>query len=399
MSSQPQSPPLIGFPQGDLDAKMRQSRIHDTPSSITSSAQYSQSRHMVLGQEIESRLKIYLDTKFWIMLRDVDSCGGNDPSTTELLRLLQELVQSGREICPLADCAFMELLKQQQPEKRSATAALMDSLSQGVSLRFHEDRIRAEILHFILRRVEDTPPLSQLVWTRVGHLLGGFVPQIPGLEQHQYEGIAKGIDDLTWSLSLTDMVANRPIDVPESSEFYGRLAAKLNTGKFNHAAEATGFDTVLAAELQGVVDGYREIIDGALPYIHATRAGGTDSSDAEKRNSGQKLARLIVAAMSRNRELPDLPYFRICASAHAVIRLNKDRKFQPNDWLDILHATAALPYCDIFGTERSLATLLTQRPLQFDALYRTQIVRSPAELIRAIQTTLRSSEGLRGSIL
>ncbi len=359
-------PPLIGFPVGDLATKTRLAKIHsDTSASPVTSDEYHQTRGNHLGTDVNSRLKIYLDTKFWIMLRDAQEDPKTGEPDSELFQLLLQLVQSGRAICPMADCAFMELLKQGQHDKRLATARVMDALSQGVSLKSQQDRIRAEILHFLLRHSEDALPLNQLVWTRIGNVLGYFVPGNMGMDPLLFNSTLKGFADLIWSLSLVDMISVNQTVPLDSTEFFSNLAGKLNMGKFEYAHQVTDFKTVFKSELHGVIDSNREDINNAMPYIFESRVGGVPPCENEKLKSGQRLANLIYAALSETPDLIDLPTFRITAGTNAVIRLNKDRRYKPNDWLDIMHASAGLPYCDIFATENSLATLVSQKPLKF----------------------------------
>jgi hypothetical protein len=197
-------------------------------------------------------MRIYLDTKFWIYLRDALAGVPAEPLHTDLLALLVDLVQSGRAICPLADCAFVELLKQRDRGRRLATARVMDLLSQGVALRSHDERIRAEILHFIRRHTSDPDqlyPLEQMVWTRSGFVMGEIRPVREDFPPAMTEALAKVFDDLVWISTLEERLSH--FDQAPETDFYARLSARLNDGKFQHESELTSFRSAYQAELRG----------------------------------------------------------------------------------------------------------------------------------------------------
>jgi hypothetical protein len=60
-----------------------------------------------------------------------------------------------------------------------------------------------------------------------------------------------------------------------------------------------------------------------------------------------------------------LPFFNTQAGLHSMFRWNRDQKFKANDWLDYSRADAALPYFDLFLTEKVLASLFTSNSLRY----------------------------------
>lgn len=58
-----------------------------------------------------------------------------------------------------------------------------------------------------------------------------------------------------------------------------------------------------------------------------------------------------------------VPTVHTYAALHAQIRWNVARSFRVNDTADIGHAAAAVPYCNCFATERSLASLIGEAKL------------------------------------
>ena len=64
---------------------------------------------------------------------------------------------------------------------------------------------------------------------------------------------------------------------------------------------------------------------------------------------------------------------------------NDSAAFRSTDFLDIHHASAALPYCDFFLTERFLGTALSRRPLAFDEHFACSVFWDEAEALAALQ--------------
>jgi hypothetical protein len=65
-----------------------------------------------LGKSIDCRRAVYLDTRYWIFLRDVIR---DEPQKQVHIALLDELekqVTAGNLFCPISDATFLELLKQ-----------------------------------------------------------------------------------------------------------------------------------------------------------------------------------------------------------------------------------------------------------------------------------------------
>src|SRR4051794_15026369 len=65
-----------------------------------------------LAAWVLKRKRMYLDTCWWIRLRDVKLGRSKDVKYDRLLLRLLSLVQSGDLICPIGESVFLELLKQ-----------------------------------------------------------------------------------------------------------------------------------------------------------------------------------------------------------------------------------------------------------------------------------------------
>ena len=77
---------------------------------------YVKERRLALGQNTTARRKVYLDTKFWVMLRDHRLGRSRDPVIAELTDLLVDCAASAKLICPISDDIFLEILRQTDPD-------------------------------------------------------------------------------------------------------------------------------------------------------------------------------------------------------------------------------------------------------------------------------------------
>jgi hypothetical protein len=77
-----------------------------------------------------------------------------------------------------------------------------------------------------------------------------------------------------------------------------------------------------------------------------------------------------------NKITTELSSYRITSGLYAAIRHDVKQKFDKNDALDIGHASAALPYCDYYFTEKKFAHLITQKQLSYDKVYNCKVSRN-----------------------
>ena len=88
---------------------------------------YAREKQIELSRLVLGRSKIYLDTKFWILLRE-----GKTPASNELIRLLRLGVNAGKVVCPVSASTVVEVAKQKNTSsRRIGSARLIDELSLG----------------------------------------------------------------------------------------------------------------------------------------------------------------------------------------------------------------------------------------------------------------------------
>jgi hypothetical protein len=262
------------------------------------------------------------------------------------------------------------------------TAEVIDILSMGIALEQTEQRVRIEILHFLRLRRQSADTLYNLsdwIWTRACWVLGEmhpYLPHLPPKVQAQlqigfFEEMAnRGIADIVRSLS------SAPEPVPKI--FLDNLAKKLTEDKMRHADEIHSFKEAFIIEVEGVLDVYRDDIAGALAHV----SGSETVTPAELEAEIEVIKELFRAGKNGI----SLPFFNTQAGLQALFRWNRYQRLKSNDSLDYCHAGAALPYFDIFLTEKVLASTITSPALRYDALYDTRVCSDPAEALDILET-------------
>ena len=347
---------------------------------FTSFDRYICGQRRALADRMAPVKRVYLDTNYWLFLRDVRD-GRPRSSTHRLLyEKLATLVASGRVVCPASDTVIYEVFRQSDPNTRLATATIIDELSGGIALQGTFQRARTEILHFLRSQRESQHslyPLSDWVWTHPCWILGEIYPVPENRPIDLQNSLQIGFYAYLAKLGIVDLV-NRLGEAPgiEMGTFFDQLAERLTAGKLYHSGEIRSRKQMFLTEIAGALDAHREDIAGALAHVRDVGAVSADDVNAE--------IRLIVEMFRTDRIGPALPFFNIQAGLHAVFRWNRDQKFKPNDWNDHLHAAAALPYCDLLLTERTLARTIASPALRYDALYNTRVCSDPKEALQSL---------------
>lgn len=330
-----------------------------------------------LAKNVISKERLYLDTKFWNTFCDVVHGNTRSGPAFDALAALRVLCGSGRVVCPVEYNVLNEVLRQRLPEKREATAKLVDELSAGTVIVAASERVFLETLRFAqsaIRNEVDGPPPIDEVWTRPAFAIGHLTPENPGLSESDHAYFVERTHEELWELSFREVVdglSRDPAPVGNDSE----VVRQMNADKRDPANRHGDFRALYLAEVHGAVDAFESSLDNVTPYLFA-QAGGdpTTVTDEERSRSTDLWKRMIVnafrlegAIMARR-----FPTIHTYASAHARVRRDVARSFQANDFADFGHAAAALGYCSCFATERPLAELIRQGKL--DAQYGVTVV-------------------------
>lgn len=332
-----------------------------------------------LGEVFAPRTAIYLDTCYWIHLRDARR-GVGGLRIAELLGRLQGAVRSGHAFCPISESTVFELLKQSDPVSRAETARLMDELSLGVAILGGQARIGTELAHFIHGHApaaywRELHPLRHLVWTRGAAVMGIRTPSIPGLDLDSALSLQRKTVDRLWShTSIAELTAEHA-GWPEDDDDFVGLTNEMNRDVAEHQAELRSFQHACRIEAAGAADVCGDLVmeivaDLAAAHGEPVEAPGTDGW-AEARNRWRGL---LAEALRKGPSRHQLRSMHVAAALHAAFRWNAGQQFAPNDLYDFEHAGAALAHCQAFFTERPLWQTVTAGHVGLDRMFDCAVV-------------------------
>ncbi len=338
-----------------------------------------------LGEAVSRRKRIYLDTRYWIYLRDAAMDRSKDPLHGLLLAHLRRAVADGVALCPISDVMFTELLRQSDDTTRLATARVVDELSDGVTLCLEDQRIGTEFAHFLYdtgaRR--EVHPIGHLVWTKACFVWGEHYPRETRFPQETECALQKAFIDYQWGMSLEKII--QALGSAESLPVadFEPTARRLNEGNRAHSHELRSFSQLVVSEIAGILDLYQQPLADIMAEMYEREHGKppnlTDTqrqdSEAQLRNVFVNLFRLRPQVMAQR-----APTIYVGAKCHAAVRWNRNKNLTANDLMDFHHAAAALGYCDAFFTDNPLKVMLTQNH-----------VRLPSELGRFVTANDREA--------
>lgn len=344
----------------------------------------------LINKCVSPRIKIYLDTNFWIRFRDVELKRNLDSKVVQLYEAVKHNVNQGNYICPVSAEALSEMSRQKDSVTKLAMCQVMDSLSAGTCIRNHQERFDLEIkeaVHLFIKS-SSVPKAKQFVWTKVPFVFGHFVPNTPGLPKQIQIASAKANLDFLYSMRISEMI--RVMDAMKGEYVFGDMdyeafAEKLNSNKQKFLNENKSFRQMFKAELRGS-------IEGALPRIRknleelfvGTNYQGKEITPIDVAPLAVPFANGLFAGVTKGKLKDIIPSLAIPARLHATIRWNKTQKYKPNDFNDVFHTSAAIGYYDIYFTESGFRSVSEQAKL--DQFYPIQIYSDPVECIKAFYT-------------
>lgn len=355
---------------------------------------YSRARQLELAATLEGKKAVYLDIKFWILLRDVTTgVAGSEPER-ELLHLLREAVSRNLIFCPISDSTFAELLKKVDTKSRQITADLIDELSLGVALISYDLRANTELAHFLHSALDprNVLPLDDLVWTKLAYVVGFIYPQSTAFGPEQELTMQKLFFDHMWTISLREMIDHIGEEPLPDLERFEQLAKSLNELNTQHSGNLRTFDLTYETEVHGILDVFMEVVIDILEQMKQIELGGRQVlNPAQREAEGKQLHNLFFAAFKKVPTKQALRTLHIRATLHAAIRWNRQQRLKPNDFFDFQHAAAALGYCDAFFTERSLHSLVTARHIALDRLFSCRVGSNSEDAITYLREILSGS--------
>ena len=341
---------------------------------------------MALGNKIAGCKKIYLDTKYWLLLRDASIGRQKARDVAELLTVLRSGVQEKRIVCPISEDIFLEVLNQSDTGTLYETSNLIDALSRGISILSEQERIGFETLYFIRKTIDGEDSVHSpdvLVWTKLAYVLGAIHPTSTPFSPQDELVVQKAFFDKMWTISLSQMIENMGKEAISRIPRLNDLSTVLNEGKIRYAHENKSFKQLFLSELAGVLDLCIPIFEETMVYLFEKEKGYKPiANEVESNNPGKQIANAIYNLFRKNKLQVYFPTLVIGAGLHASVRWDVKRKFKKNDLHDLRHAQTALPYFDFFFTEHSLKDLVTRSHVGFDKKYDCEVISHPNEALK-----------------
>jgi hypothetical protein len=352
-------------------------------------ASYIMEKKVELGNWVNRQKKIYLDTKFWLLLRDAYLNRTKYEGQWQLLNLLTEGALSKKLICPISEDIFIEVIKQTDEVTLKATITLMDTLSAGVSLISQEERWQTEVLWFVRscfgpkERLHD---INDIVWIKLAYTGGMQIPHNKNLTDADNRLIQKSFIDQMWNLSLIDMINVIGFENLSNYPHMPDVTRLMNEIKHDYNIDNSDFRKIFLEELAFILQRYEADFDNMFAYLFEKEYGYAPQQDEiNVCHSGRRFGNIIYNAFKLHKAGSRLPTFDIEAGIHAQLIFDKTRKYKANDLHDINHAIAALPYCDCFFTEKNLKEFIVRKNLAYDSKYRCTVACSINEALFLIK--------------
>lgn len=335
------------------------------------------------SQAALSKVRIYLDLRYWIFLRDASVGSPQRAIHSALLTVLRKAVTAQKVVCPITDAVFFELFRQGDPERRMQSVRLMDELSGGTVIKNSLDRFYLEVMDFldstkVARSLPQVPFPN--VWVRPYSFLG--TPQLSGWGEKEDLAINKAFLTFMWRRSIEDLLTDTTAPEDDGEQ---RFATSMNELSLQHRPSMRSFPRVYEAEVWGFIQSAATDVEAVFAsHIKRTFPNAPNPSEAERAELRRTSCNVLFHAIRLRKAGITLPLIRIIAGLHAIIRWRK-RPFVPQDYSDMYHAAAAIPYCGIFFTERFLKNVCTTPPLDFGKVFDAKIVSDEEEALELVE--------------
>ena len=347
--------------------------------------QHVKAKSLELANSIQGVEKIYLDKRFWVLLRDAHMGRSKIQAAGELLREIRSAVAGGKVLCPISESVFLELLKQQDLTTRQATAQLIDEFSHGVTLVPYEQRVAQELVSVTAMSKADGPQYhvpQDLVWSKLSYVLGVVHPSETAFSPEEELVIQKAFFDHMWQIPLVEMISYLEDGTDFPPEQFVETADKLNELNSNHQDEVKNFKQVYLDEIRGALSLFMHVprmwSENEFESVSGISAA---CSDHEKQEREQKWHTVFGNLVTKRAVALRLPSLHVPALCYAAVRWDKGRKLEANDFYDFHHAAAAVGYCSAFMTEKPLRSLLQQKHLQLATDYPCVVIADVNEAV------------------
>lgn len=292
-------------------------------------------------ETVKGKHIVYLDTNAWKCLSDFER--GKDNLTDEMVLFSQVMANSKmNEVCvfPIGLGTLFELMAMSDPQTRSSVSAIVDNYSKNVCVRFYLDIIREEMRLLEEKRGTEPDPRRHS-FCRPFELLGPSGVKVAD----QFGSAHAGSVDQSalCKLLLSQTVSEFFKEPHDKGGVWNNKAGieEMNCGKVKHQSDIATHAHGVLIELVGLVS----------PLLMKSSSG----------DNMRSVKNYAINLMYHWHTYPNTRHMitaRVMASLHGLIRATSNRHFKSGDIADFAAATAALPVCDAFFTDRRLYNIV-----------------------------------------
>jgi len=334
---------------------------------------YLHGLHKALGMYMANIRRLYLDTNYWINLRDAElgRAGPKEANFSNLLICLRDQRSKGRVICPISFPLFQELLKQSDNRTRRAMAALMDELSAGTCIQTPDTIERIELKRLFLQSLlgSKAPDLNEWIWTKVGAVCGEWFVEFKSrnLPKADVNAFQKVMIDEMWGMSVLALA-----EFPRLTEnpALDNLTASFQALAKDHRERNSTFEKVLEDEkVRHTNSLLRTSMETLLAEIQTQFPSETAQFKADPTSTRDFDPQVLASIQVRS------------AIHSSFIVQTPTMNLESNDIIDAVHSAMALPYFDAVCVDKGLSHRLKTPPLNFDRIYPAAVLSSFDELM------------------
>lgn len=332
-----------------------------------------------IADRYSRKQKIYLDLKFWILLRD--GAESNDQIIVQIAKKISELYSSGKCIFPISDIIYYETMKQGDETKRSASIALLDRYSEGLAMVSAMHQFQIAFGYWVRKhlKIDNLSGPKESVWSSINLVIG-----FPGFAEHAEnlnEQLQMSFFDFAGKISLSAIHKNIVLPfVP----FKGKDdVEQLNEGKEKYKHQNKTFKELFISELDGFMQELKRYIQDELVAVFIQKMNRQPTIQEMADSNPDDYCKLIIRLFKDEKLSDELPLLKIFPSLFAMLRWNKGRVYKDgNDTIDVLHAVNALPNCQYFFTEKELKSMIVQ--LKLDKLFKCSVESEPKRILEIL---------------
>lgn len=329
----------------------------------------------LLSKEINQKVKIYLDTKYWVDICNATLDKKVDNEILEVYSKLKKGVKENKIICPISLPIYLEVLSQKDSTTLNQTAKIIDELSQGYILK--NDLLELELSEFFFKILDINlnQDDSENHWGYIANIFGIaiFQDDFP-MQKKYFEKLKK--------IKLSNIIGQKKYI--EKFSYNNSLINinKFQDDKINYSNEHNTFEELYHSEVSGMIKEQKEIIILVYKSIIENKAI-SENIEIDKNYDYTSVVNLIYNLFVKKKINNSLASIDISAMLHAKLRWNKTQKYKKGDLIDIMHATSALAYYDYFFTEKSLYSMINE--CKYDKKYNCTIQCKNEEVIKNLK--------------